>query len=240
MKFCKRIIFTLVVALCIMKSMPVLAVSCFNDLTPEQVEAMPWDEIKSYDFGPEMTLTGCLVRELRRIEENPNRINECAGCGYGGLSSTNYSNEHAMCMIILKKFNEQTGLNINAEIRKLSNVYCQVYVRYENPKNPNQHIGKIGEPFVLKNDGVEYYSSAWDFGSGKHAYITRYAEDNVYAYRGIVLEISAIAYLDDYGKVTDITFKKDTEFSANDNVMILVSNDSGEYLGWLNPNDVIC
>ena len=226
MKTKKIVALLMVVLLALSVCKPVCA---SEYVTVHQIEDLTWEEIKNFSFPESYTLVSTLVDELARIEDHSKDIpiDELHSHGYGGLNAETYEKQYPICIAIRDKFLKETKLNITITCDKYNTSYCG-WNTYLDPSDiPNEKV--IIGTYLTLNNGISYYESAWDWGSGKSALIL---DSNPNVKSGQIVKISAIAYLNNYGSVFRVVNRGFV--TPTDNVMVLISINN-EPIGWIAP-----
>lgn len=187
---------------------------------------MTWKEISTTKFDEKYPMVEELVEGLCKFEDG---VNKTATMCYGGLNAATFKEEYPICKHIANVFSKETGIKVNIRMDRLCCDYAQL--RISTSKKDDELIGKVGD-CVEVGEGTSYYESAWDWGSGKSYWI----KEGKCISPNMKADVIAIAKLDDYGKVTSISYSKDTPIMY-ENTMILIGVNNIP-IGWVTPTTI--
>ena len=192
---------------------------------------MTWEEIKKTVFGEkkedgrffEYEMSNKLVKRLEKVEKNQEQEEDF----FGGFILDTYKKQYPICMKIVEKFRKDTGIDVKISFQRYGCGAC-IFVNFY--RGFEIKVGQKVSPVICSY----YYSSAWEWGSGRWG--NNYLENPYFEKAEPIVE--AIAYLDNYGKVTKVTTKTGESINTKDNAMVLISVN-GVNMGWIAPYNLL-
>jgi len=190
------------------------------------VAKMTWKEISTAKFDKDYPMVEELIEGLCKMEDKRNGTNTMS---YGGNDATTFAEEYPICKQIVKTFSMETGIEVGLKMIKHSSKYSQIDI-YTSEKE-DYLVAEVGNRVSLEL-GNSYYESAWNWGSGKAFWIKK--DTYIRAYMNV--DVLAMANLDDYGKVTSVSYSKGTPV-MDENTMVLIGVNNIP-IGWVAPNTI--
>ncbi len=234
----KRTILVTLLTTAMMLMVSIVPARAAEKLNASQIDSMTWSEIKTASEADEDFSEYQLVNQFVRLVSSFDKPNANFNFikGTEGNVTDDFNVEFELCRNIEKKFNEATGNELFFSMHKYTDLVGITVSGNRNLIGSLREKVRIGEERTLKA-GYRYYSSAWNWGSGKYADISRVEDDERRLSNGQTVKISAIAYLNVKGEVVHTEREDKVECGVEDNVMVLLTSN-GVNMGWIDPSNL--